>query len=73
MPHARRSRTTRGSPNTGYPLLTVVNGRRNMPSFASTLDDAQVAAVVTYVRSHFGNAYGDEVSAEQVAKLRPPK
>ena len=44
-----------------------------MPSFASTLDGAQVAAVVTYVRSHFGNAYGDEVSAEQVAKLRPPK
>ena len=58
--------------NAVYPLAVVLNGRRNMPAFAAVLDDAQVAAVVTYVRSHFGNAYGDVVTAEQVATLRPP-
>ena len=33
------------------------------------LDDRQIAAVVNYVRSHFGNRYTDEVSAADVAAL----
>jgi mono/diheme cytochrome c family protein len=36
------------------------------------LSDAQVADVVNYVRSHFGNAYKDRVSASQVAQLPHP-
>jgi len=41
----------------------------SMPSYAWKLDDAQVAAVATYVRNAWGNA-APAVSASQVAKLR---
>ena len=40
-----------------------------MPSFAWRLSDAQVAAVLTYVRNSFGNAAAP-VTADQVGKLR---
>jgi mono/diheme cytochrome c family protein len=40
-----------------------------MPAFAWKLDDAQVAAVATYVRNSWGNA-APAVTPEQVAKLR---
>ena len=56
----------------GYPVLLVVYGRKGMPGFGGFLDDAQVAAVVNYVRSHFGNDYTDAVSAEDVAAVRQP-
>jgi mono/diheme cytochrome c family protein len=55
-----------------YPVLTVLNGRRNMPALGGYLSDTQVAAVVNFVRSHFGNAYADTVSAADVTKLRAP-
>lgn len=41
----------------------------SMPAFDWKLDDAQVAAVVTYVRNSWGNA-APPVSADQVADLR---
>ncbi len=41
----------------------------SMPSFGWKLDDAQVAAVATYVRNSWGNA-APVVSASAVAKLR---
>jgi mono/diheme cytochrome c family protein len=53
-----------------YPVITVLKGRKSMPPLASYLSDAQVAAVVNYVRSHFDNAYLDVVSQEMVAKAR---
>lgn len=53
-----------------FPVTTLLTGRRNMPSFAHFLDDAQIAEVVNFVRSHFGNAYADAVSATDVAALR---
>ena len=56
-----------------YPVAIVLHGNRNMPSFADTLDDAQVAGVVTYIRSHFGNAHDDVVTPEQVAVQRPAR
>ncbi len=40
-----------------------------MPAF-KTLDDRDVAAIVTYIRTAWGNSAGS-VSADQVAKLRP--
>jgi mono/diheme cytochrome c family protein len=55
----------------GYPVLIVLEGRRAMPGFAATLDDAQIAAVVNYVRANFGNGYSDAVSAADVAAVRP--
>ena len=53
-----------------YPLYTVMKGRKGMPSFASYLDDTQVANVVNYVRTHFGNRYIDRVTPEMVKAAR---
>ena len=64
-----------------YMALTVLYGRRNMPRFAPragggefffalpALSDAQVAAVVNYVRTHFGNHYRDGITAAEVKAL----
>jgi len=54
----------------GYPIELVVNGRRGMPSFGKTMTDDQIAAVVNYVRTHFGNRYEDKVSAGDVRAAR---
>jgi mono/diheme cytochrome c family protein len=54
----------------GYPLTVVVHGRKGMPAFGNYLNDAQVAAVVNYVRGHFGNKYEDAVSADDVKAVR---
>jgi mono/diheme cytochrome c family protein len=56
-----------------YPVLTVLNGRRGMPSLAVYLSDEQVAEVVNFVRTHFDNHYADAVAAGDVAKLRKPR
>jgi mono/diheme cytochrome c family protein len=53
-----------------YPVVTVLQGRKGMPSLASYLSDAQVAAVITYVRTHFGNDYADPISPEMVKSFR---
>ncbi len=55
----------------GYPVFMVLNGRNAMPAFARFLGDAQVAAVVNYVRTHFGNSYTDLVSPADVTPQRP--
>jgi mono/diheme cytochrome c family protein len=67
-----------------YVALTVLNGKNGMPGFgvapqqfefvfgAVHLSDAQVAEVVNYIRSHFGNKYKDTVTAGQVAALPHP-
>jgi mono/diheme cytochrome c family protein len=53
-----------------YPELVVLRGQKAMPAFGPALTDAQVAAVVTYVRTHFGNSYADSVTADDVKALR---
>jgi mono/diheme cytochrome c family protein len=53
-----------------YPVYTVIQGRKGMPPLAVYLSDAQVAAVVTYVRTHFGNSYKDKVSVDLVKQAR---
>lgn len=64
-----------------FVALTVLKGRRNMPRFAQSADadefyftspvlsDAQVAAVTNYVRTHFGNHYGDPITTAEVKAL----
>ncbi|MGA9333848.1 MAG: cytochrome c [Rudaea sp.] len=65
-----------------FMAAVILNGRRNMPSFLPRpdlhgfeatvrlgLDDAQIADVVNYVRSHFGNHYDDKLGAADVAAL----
>lgn len=55
--------------NSLYPVLAILRGLKSMPSF-SDLDDEQIAAVVNYVRSNFGNKFPDAVDAQQVKSLR---
>ena len=54
----------------GYPVSIVVNGQHGMPPFGEMMNDDQIAAVVNYVRTHFGNNYQDAVAAEDVKAVR---
>jgi mono/diheme cytochrome c family protein len=53
-----------------YPIHVVINGKRAMPPFGKMLSDTQIAAVVNYVRTHFGNTYADAVTVKDVAAGR---
>lgn len=66
-----------------YVAITVLNGKNGMPAFGSAaggprarfaahLSDAQVAAVVNYVRSNFGNHWKERVTANEVGSLPHP-
>ena len=54
-----------------YPAIMVVNGLGAMPAFGSMLTDEQIASLVNYVRTHFGNSFADPLSAGEVKTLRP--
>lgn len=53
-----------------YPIDLVINGRRGMPPFGDMMTDGQVAAVVNYLRTHFGNSYQDAVTTKDVQDAR---
>lgn len=55
----------------GYPVYVVVRGQRAMPPIGVMMSDDQVAAVVNYIRTNFGNQYQDAVSADDVKRVRP--
>jgi mono/diheme cytochrome c family protein len=62
-----------------YPITVVLYGQRAMPSFGSfvppfgqNLNDAQIANVLNYVRTHFGNHYTDIITTAQVTAARRP-
>jgi len=66
-----------------YAALTVLSGRNGMPPFGLPasqveetrtvhLSDDQIADVVNYIRSHFGNKFRGQISASQVAALPHP-
>lgn len=54
----------------GYAIHCVVKGRHAMPPVGVMMTDDQVAAVVNYVRTHFGNDYHDAVTAADVRAVR---
>ncbi len=54
-----------------FPIILVLNGSRAMPPFKEMLTDEQVAAVVSYVRTHFGNHFNGRVCPDDVRALRP--
>lgn len=51
------------------PITRVLNGRGGMPTFKAELTDDQIAAILTYVRSSWGNKAGP-VSVGDVAAIR---
>ena len=66
-----------------YVAATVLLGRHAMPAFGKPADptfvfgevqlsDAEIAEVVNYVRSHFGNSWRDRTTAAKVAALPHP-
>jgi mono/diheme cytochrome c family protein len=56
-----------------YPQFVVLNGLRGMPSFAHDLNDVQIAAVVNYVITHFGNHAKPLTTPESVKAVRPAR
>lgn len=56
-----------------YGIVILLKGRGGMPWFTDMLTEAQMAAVLNYVRSHFNN-YPDTVSEADVKKFaaNPP-
>lgn len=57
----------------GYPALVVARGQKAMPQFGTLLTNAQIANVVNYIRTNFGNSYTDAITPEQVQPLRPTR
>jgi mono/diheme cytochrome c family protein len=54
----------------GYPVTVVLHGLNAMPPVGQMMSDGQVAAVVNYVRTHFGNNYTDPVTVQNVIDQR---
>jgi mono/diheme cytochrome c family protein len=54
-----------------YDLTVLLHGQRSMPPVGRMMSDEQVADVINYVRTHFGNSYGETVSAADVKAARP--
>ncbi len=64
-----------GNPNlseAGYPITVVLNGKGAMPWFSDLLSPRQIAAVVGYVRTHFGNRFAKPVTEAEVAGMAGP-
>jgi mono/diheme cytochrome c family protein len=66
-----------------FMALTLINGRRNMPAFGAkhafgfggpgaSLTSAEIAAVINYVRTNFGNNFTDAITPEEVTALDQP-
>ena len=56
--------------STDFMLTVLLGGLKSMPPVGDMMSDAQVADVVNYVRTHFGNAYPDAISAADVSAAR---
>jgi len=54
----------------GYPMAVVVHGQKAMPAFGPLLNDQQIADVINYVRTNFGNNYKDKVTPQDVKAQR---
>lgn len=55
----------------GYPVYVIQHGYGAMPWFSGMLTDKQIADVVNYVRSNFGNHFKGTVTAKYVAAHDP--
>lgn len=53
-----------------YPITLILHGQKAMPPFGDMLDDKQIAEVVQYIRTNFGNDYKEPVTEEAVKEAR---
>jgi mono/diheme cytochrome c family protein len=44
-------------------MRVMLKGQKGMPPVGQMMSDQQIADVINYVRTHFGNAYDDGVSS----------
>ena len=58
--------------SSNFMLAVLLGGLKGMPPVGDMMSDPQVADVINYVRTHFGNSYMDPVSAADVAAARRP-
>ncbi len=58
--------------NPAYPITVVMKGKGAMPWFSEMLTPAEVASVLTYVRTNFGNAYPQPVTEADVKRVAKP-
>jgi mono/diheme cytochrome c family protein len=54
----------------GYPVSVIIHGQKAMPPLGGMLSDKQIADVVTYIRTHFGNHYTEAVNVADVKTAR---
>ena len=54
----------------GYPVAIVLHGQKAMPWFNEYFSDVQIANVVNYIRTNFGNHYTDKVTPADVKAQR---
>ena len=52
-----------------YPVSMILQGRGAMPPLGDMLKPDQIASVVTYVRTHFGNSYKKPVKEADVKAI----
>jgi mono/diheme cytochrome c family protein len=52
-----------------YPITIVLTGKGAMPSFVPYLTPAQMAQVLTFVRTSFGNSYTKPVTEAEVSAM----
>ncbi|BAI98547.1 cytochrome c [Sphingobium sp. TA15] len=55
-----------------YPIGILMKGKGAMPPMNDMLSPAQVAAVIAYVRTNFGNAYPQPVTEADVKRIAKP-
>jgi cytochrome c oxidase subunit 2 len=54
-------------------METVLFGRGSMPAFRTSINDADLAAILSYERNAWGNDRGDLVTAAELAAVRASK
>lgn len=53
-----------------YAIDVILNGFRGMPGFSDKLSNQQIADVVNYLRTNFGNQLEDDTTADDVVRVR---
>lgn len=67
FPALAGSKVVLGDPK--EPITRVLNGRGGMPAFQNDLSDAEISAILTYVRASWGNKAAP-IAAPQVVAFR---